>query len=313
MTRPIAWGLLIGASLTAAPALAQEAPSCDVVRLGEVGWSDIAATTATATVVLNALGYETTNTLSAVPIVFAGLKSNSLDVFLGNWMPTMESMIRPHLDDGSIDTVRANLEGAKYTLAVPAYTAEAGLKTFADITGFKDQLGGRIYGIEAGNDGNLIIENMIGENAFDLGSFTLVESSEAGMLGEVERAVRREEPIVFLGWAPHPMNTNFDIAYLYGGDDWFGPNFGGATVYTVVRAGYAEECPNVGLLLENLVFSLDMENEIMDAILNDGQDPVEAARAWLAAHPAALGPWLDGVTTKDGQEGLPAVQASLEG
>lgn len=313
MTRPILVGLLIGVSLTAMSANAQEAPTCGVVRLGEVGWSDIAATTATATVILNALGYETTNTLSAVPIVFSGLSSNSLDVFLGNWMPTMESMVRPYLDNGSVDSIRANLVGAKYTLAVPTYTAEAGLRSFADIARFKDQLGGRVYGIEAGNDGNLIIENMLKANAFELGSFTMVESSEAGMLGEVERAIRREQPIVFLGWAPHPMNTNFDITYLAGGDDWFGPDFGGATVHTVTRAGYVEECPNVGLLLENLVFSLDMENEVMDAILNDGEDPLDAARAWLGANPDALAPWLDGVVTRDGQEGLPVVRASLGG
>ncbi|MFX6601450.1 glycine betaine ABC transporter substrate-binding protein [Acinetobacter baumannii] len=39
---------------------------------------------------------------------------------------------------------RVNLEGAKYTLAVPKYAAEAGLKTFADIAKFKDKQGGKI-------------------------------------------------------------------------------------------------------------------------------------------------------------------------
>ena len=82
---------------------------------------------------------------------------------------------------------------------------------------------------------------------------------------------------MFLGWEPHPMNTNFDLAYLSGGDEVFGPNYGGATVYTNVRAGYLEECPNVGQLLKNLKFTLAMENEIMGAILNDGEEPEAAA------------------------------------
>ena len=51
---------------------------------------------------------------------------------------------------------------------------------------------------------------------------------------------------MFLGWEPHPMNANFEMKYLAGGDDVFGPNFGGATVFTNVRAGYLTECPNVG-------------------------------------------------------------------
>ena len=54
---------------------------------------------------------------------------------------------------------------------------------------------------------------------------------------------QRNEPIVFLGWEPHPMNTNFEMTYLTGGDDVFGPNFGGATVYTNVRKGYLAGVP----------------------------------------------------------------------
>jgi hypothetical protein len=50
---------------------------------------------------------------------------------------------------------------------------------------------------------------------------------------------------------------------LSGGDDYFGPDYGSATVYTNVRDGYTEECPNVGRLLDNLEFTLAMENEII--------------------------------------------------
>ncbi len=73
-----------------------------------------------------------------------------------------------------------------------------------------------------------------------------------------------------------------------------------------MRAGYIAECPNVGKLLKNLKFSLPMENEIMGKILNDGKDPEVAANEWLKANPAAIEPWLAGVTTKDGGEALPA-------
>ena len=152
---------------------------------------------------------------------------------------------------------------------------------------------------------------MIDTDAFGLGGFELVESSEQGMLAQVSRNQSRDEGIVFLAWEPHPMNANFDITYLAGGDDVFGPDFGGATVYTNVRAGYTTECANVGKLLENLEFTLAMENEIMGAILNDGEDPEKAATAWLKANPATLESWLDGVTTFSGEPGLPAVKADL--
>jgi glycine betaine/proline transport system substrate-binding protein len=131
------------------------------------------------------------------------------------------------------------------------------------------------------------------------------------MLAQVERATRRDEPIVFLGWEPHPMNANFDLTYLEGGDDWFGPDFGGATVYTNTRAGFSTECPNLGTFLQNLSFTLPMENEIMGAILNDGADPRDAATEWLKANPAVLDTWLAGVTTKDGGDALAAARAAL--
>jgi len=122
---------------------------------------------------------------------------------------------------------------------------------------------------------------------------------------------RKDKPIIFLGWEPHPMNANFDMGYLTGGDDFFGPNLGGATVYTNTRKGYVEECPNVGKLLQNMSYTLAMENEIMGAILGDGTDPEEAATAWLKANPDTLGPWLSGVTTKDGGDAMAAVKGAL--
>lgn len=107
------------------------------------------------------------------------------------------------------------------------------------------------------------------------------------------------------------MNANFDLTYLTGGDEFFGPNLGGATVYTNTRKGYVSDCPNAGKLITNMKFSLAMENEIMGSILNDGMDPEEAATAWLKANPDAVGPWLDGVTTKDGGDALAAVKSAL--
>jgi glycine betaine/proline transport system substrate-binding protein len=285
---------------------------CDSLTFSDVGWTDITATTAATTVVLEALGYDTEIKILSVPVTYISLAEGDVDVFLGNWMPTMEADIAPYRDAGTVDTVRANLEGAKYTLAVNKAAADMGIADFADLAANADALEGKIYGIEPGNDGNRLIIDMIEANAFELEGFDVIESSEQGMLAQVARASGRDEPIVFLGWEPHPMNANFDMSYLTGGDDWFGPNLGGATVFTNTSAGFAESCPNVGALLNNLEFSLAMENEIMAAILDDGQDPADAASGWLSANPDAFMAWLDGVTTKDGGDAVAAVKASLD-
>ena len=300
-------------ALGALPAAAAEPAACRTPTFSDVGWTDITATTAVASVVLEALGYAPRTQLLSVPVTYASLANGDVDVFLGNWMPTMEADIAPYREAGTVETLGANLTGAKYTLAVPAYVAQAGLTDFAHIADFSDRLGGRIYGIEPGNDGNRLIQSMIDEDMFGLGSFQLVESSEQGMLAQVRRAERRQDFIVFLGWEPHPMNANFDLVYLSGGDDVFGPDYGGAEVHTNVRAGFLDECPNVGAFVGNLRFTLEMQNEIMGAILDDGAEPAAAARTWLSANLDTPLAWLDGVTTFEGGDAEAAVRAALAG
>lgn len=283
----LAWPLVAGA--------AAEPPSCQIVRLPDIGWTDVTATTALTAALLEQRGYHPQITVLSVPVTFASMKNGDIDAFMGNWMPTQQQDRKPYIDDGSIEVLGPNLTGAKYTLAVPAYAYEAGLRDFADIHRFAAQLDHTIYGIEPGNDGNHLVLEMIHNNTFGLGDFRLLESSEQGMLAQVERAVRAHRPIVFLGWAPHPMNLRFDLRYLNGGDAVFGPNFGGTTIYTDIRRGYAQQCPNVTHLLRNLTFTVQLESELMSAILDQHREPLAAARDWLATHPDAQARWLQGV------------------
>ena len=285
------------------------AEGCDKIVFSDVGWTDITATTAATSLVLQALGYETETKLLSVPVTYTGLAGGDIDVFLGNWMPTMEADIAPFRDAKTVDTVAENLKGTQYTLATNAAGAALGIKSFADLAANKDALDGKIYGIEPGNDGNRLILDRITANDFGMGGFEVVESSEQGMLAQAAKLNADAKPVVFLGWAPHPMNAAMELTYLTGGEEWFGAE---GSVFTNTRAGYVAECPNTGKLLTNLVFSLEMENAIMGAILNDGADATEASKAWLAANPAVWEGWLNGVTTKDGGDAKAAVTAALQ-
>lgn len=307
--KSLAAGLGLAASLATGNAFAADPESCKTVRLSDVGWTDIQATTGVASVLLTALGYEPQVIQLSVPVTYASLKNNDLDVFLGNWMPSMTTDIKEYAAEGSVETVAKNLDGAGYGLVVPDYVAEGGVKTLTDLGKFKDKFDGKIYGIEAGNDGNRIILEMISKPENNLEGFELVESSEAGMLTQAEQAMKDNQWIVFLGWTPHPVMGEMKITYLDGMGD---SGFGAATVHTNVRKGYLTECPNVGKFVSNLKFDLSMENTMMDAILKGG-DPNTVAKDWLKANPDAITPWLNGVTTFDGGDAAAAVKAALEG
>ncbi len=121
---------------------------------------------------------------------------------------------RPYVDSGEIEAVAVNLEGTKYTLAVPAYTYEAGLKDYADIAKFRDSLDEKIYGIEPGNVGNELMQNAIDDGTYGLDDWQVAASSVTGMMSQVASDIRNGQWIAFLGWEPHWMNVDFDIRYL---------------------------------------------------------------------------------------------------
>lgn len=303
-------GLFAAVTATSAPgAFAAEPEQCKTVRFADVGWTDIQVTTGTTAIILEALGYTPDVKTLSVPVTYASLKNKDIDVFLGNWMPSMTNDIKAYLEDKSVETIGVNLENAGYGLVVPKYVADAGVKSLADLGANKDKFGGKIYGIEAGNDGNRIISEMIAKPENNLAGFELVESSEAGMLTEAEKAIKNNEWIIFLGWTPHPIMGEMPIHYLDGMGD---SGFGAATVATNVRAGYTAECPNVGKLLGNLKFTLAMEGAMMAPVLKDGADPKATALEWLKANPDTVTPWLQGVTTFDGGDAAAAVAAALK-
>ena len=295
------------AALAFTPAVAADAASCGKIRLSDPGWTDITSTNAISTTLLKALGYDTDIKTLSVPVSFEALKTGDIDVFLGNWMPAQTKFRDEMAAKKSGEVLAKNLADAKMTLAVPAYVT---VDDFKDLAANADKFDGRIYGIEAGAAANQNIQKAIDSDEFGLGKWTLVETGEQAMLAQVERAEKKQDWIVFLGWAPHPMNINIPMKYLSGGDDVFGPNYGGAEVYTLSRPGFATDCPNAAQLFKQLTFQLDMENQMMNEILG-GEDADKAAAGWIKANPAALDGWLAGVTTLAGEPGLPAVKAEL--
>lgn len=310
-----AWRLFLGSAVLAAscimPAGAADAPACRVVRMADPGWTDIHATNALAGVVLDALGYEQKVLPLSVPITYAGMDKGQVDVFLGNWMPAQRALVEPFFRSGAVEPLQANLPQAKFTLAVPDYVARAGVRTFADLARHADRFDRRIYGIEAGAPANKTIRRMLADGAYGLAGWTLVESSEQGMLSQVARRGRGQRWIVFLAWEPHQMNNTFHIAYLDGDPTYFGPHFGGASVHTVARRGYRNACPNVARLFAQIRFSPALEHAVIADLLDKKQPAPTAALRQLQARPEVLDAWLAGVTAFDGSDARRAVRTRL--
>ena len=293
----------------ASPCWSQELETCTSVHFAETGWTDLALTTETARHVLTALGYETKSDMLGLGIIYESLESGSIDAFLGYW-PLAQVEFQPYYDRNAAIVLGDNLENTKFTLAVPTYVAEAGVKSFDDLAAHAEKFDSKIYGIEPGSNGYIL--DMVAAGGHGTQGWEVVESSEQGMLAQVESAIDQKDWIVFLGWAPHPMNTRFDMTYLSGGDDVFGPNYGSDTVRTVARPNFDSDCPNASKLLANIKFTMDYENAGMARILNDEIPASDAALEMMRKNPDLVYSWLDGVTTRDGQPARAAVETLLK-
>lgn len=306
--RKIALILLAAALLIVGPVYA-----ANEVRFASVSWTGVTVKTELAKEILNSLGYKATSKNLSVPIVYNALDMGDVDVFLGNWMPSMASIANPFFEKGTIVKYVANMPGAKYTLAAPSYAVDAGLKDFSDLAKYADKLEHKIYGLEPGNDGNMVIRSMIDRNMFGLGDFKLVATSEPIMLSEVKTLSKEGKWVVFLGWSPHFMNEIIDMKYLTGSTgETFGENDGTATVYTNIHKGFDKKHPNVAHFLKNYIFPISMINEISLMLQNDKQlAHSNAGIAYLKDHPGVYRDWLKGVKTADGKPALPVFEAHL--
>ena len=302
-------------SVTALFLFTTTAYSAKEVRFANVSWTGVTVKTELGKQVLGSLGYKATSKTLAVSIIYKALDMGDVDIFLGNWMPSMASIADQFFEKDTVVKYVANMPGAKYTLAAPSYVVDGGLKDLSDIAKYADKLDHKIYGIEPGNDGNLIVQSMIDKNMFGLGDFELIATGEPFMLAEVKTLSKEEKWVVFLGWSPHYMNEIIDMKYLTGSTaETFGENDGTATVYTNIRKDFDKEMPNVGHFLKNFIFPISMINEI-SLMLQENKDLKhgEAGMAYLKKHPEIYEGWLEGVTTEDGSKpALPVFEAYLQ-
>lgn len=282
--------------------------SAQTVTFGYVEWPELTVKTEVAATVLEAIGYDTEALSLSLPLVLRGVSTGDLDVFLGLWMPSMTSMIEPYLDNGTITQVGVILDETIYRPAVPGYVYEAGVHSLADLNAHADRFDAQIYGIEPGNDGNELVLGMIDEDVYDLSDWRLVESSTEGMLAAVRNAINRERWIVFLGWSPHWMNTEFDMAYLDDPENIWGED---GYVGAIMNTAYAESHPDLARFFSQFEVDADTMSVWTEEFSLQGLEPSAIANTWIPENMDVVLGWLEGVSAADGRPAGDVLQEVL--
>ena len=313
LTTSILITALLAAPLSwSAAALADEPAE---VRFAVPAWPGVTVKSELAGQLLAVLGYEPQLLALGSTITYEALNQGDVDVYLAAWLPGQGSTYDAAMEKGVIADLGNNVDGARLGFAVPTYVFDAGVTSGADLENpeLREKFDGTIYSIEVGSGISEILRRGVDENIYSLADWHISETSTPGMLSSVEAAIDREEWIVFGAWTPHWMNVEYDVRYLDDPDDLWGEEGGRSDVRTLVTQTFAETHPNATRLLDQLSFSADDQSAMIFGFSAEERPADEVALEWLRSHPERVEAFLDGVTTRDGdQDAWPVVQEALQ-
>ncbi|MFP4064344.1 MAG: glycine betaine ABC transporter substrate-binding protein [Bacteroidales bacterium] len=278
--------LSIAASVVFAAGLLFSMSSCqsgtEEIKLGYVLWdSEIASTHVVAAVIQDDLGYEVDLTSVDAGPMWMGVARGDFDAMVAGWLPvTHEAYLEETKDD--VINLGANLEGARLGLVVPEYVP---VNSIEELNDHVDEFDGEIIGIDPGAGLMAATERTIEEYDLD---YELVSGSDAAMTAALERAIDREEWIIVTGWTPHWKFAAHDLKYLEDPKKTLGE---AEHIATIVHPDLQEKAPDVYTFLDNFYWTPEEMAEVM-ILIEEGMEPMEAARTWIAENRDRVDQWL---------------------
>ena len=247
-------------------------------------WTDGLSTAYLLENQLEKLGYtvEMQELTEAGPL-YAGLAQGDVDMYPSAWPEVTHASYMEEYGD-SIEDIGAYYEGAVLTIAVPDYVD---ITSIEDLKGNADMFGGEIVGIEPGAGlTGVTQDSMI--PAYELGDeYTLLTSSTAAMLTELENAIAAEDDIVVTSWRPFWANDAYNLRDL---EDPRGAMGEPEALHFLGTSDFSERFPEAAELIAGIQLDDAQYASLEDMVVNEygqGQE-AEAVEAWIEANPDAF-------------------------
>jgi glycine betaine/proline transport system substrate-binding protein len=261
----------------------------ETITIGWIPWEEAIAVTNLWQVVLEENGFEVEQEQLDPGLLFDGVATGELDLFLDAWLPNTHETYWNEYGE-TVEDLGMWLDEAPLTWTVPAYVDE--VDSIADLDDHADMFDQQIVGIEAGAGLTEISLNEV-IPTYGLDDWELIESSTPAMLSELETAIANEEPIVVPLWRPHPAYAQWDLKDLEDPEGALGePD----SIHAIARPDFSNDHPEVHAALENWFFEHDDLSELAVAVLEDveeGQE-LEGAQNWLDENRDIVNEWLEG-------------------
>lgn len=229
-------------------------------------------------------------------LAFSSVASGDRDFFNEAWLPTTH---REPWEENKDDLQKLGytFRGTTVGLAVPSYVD---VDSIPDLTRYRDELDGRINGIEAGAAINGQTRRTL--QRYDLDDeFSVSAASGPANWQALESAIEDKEPIVVVAWYPHWIWNDFDLKYINGAktnhnvDIWGEPE----AIFSIVEDGFVERFPKkVVCFLKEYEASDEQVFSLMTAFADRrGMSKSAAVRQWVEKHPEDVAAWMEDTRT----------------
>ena len=262
--------LLVGCSSQTQNTGGNGTNNSETITFGVTPWTSTVPPTKVAKLLLEDMGYTVEEKNADAGGVYTGLSRGDLDVFMDSWLPDMHANYMNRYKSQIEDVAVSYTEG-ELGWVIPSNVE--GIDSIEDLKGKEDLFGGKVYGIEEGAGMTITSKEMIEEYGLDL---EYVASSEGGMLAQASKLMKSGDPVLFLGWRPHPMFVDYDLKVLEDPKGFFKTS----EVHVVANNSLKEEAPEVHEFLSN--WSMPVEDiEEMIVKIDNGADEEEVAQEWI--------------------------------
>ena len=239
--------------------------------IGLTPWTSSLPPTKIVEELLGEMGYEVEIKEAELGIVYAGLSTGELDIFMDSFSPRQTLYIEKYSD--TIERLSANYEDAGSGMVVPGYMED--VNDVEDLIGKEDLVDHEIVAVEDGDPAMDELQELIDVYELDI---ELVNSSEGALLAHAKAKTEKEEPVLVYGWEPHSMYKDFDLKLL--SNEKHSEYFNGSTVHPVVNRELEEQAPDAYQLIDGLEIPIEDMGEMISKI-DTGEDATEVAQEWI--------------------------------
>ena len=252
-------------------------------------------------------GYTTEIAETSTPLAWTAVGTGSADLWSNGWLPNQQDLWDKYFD--TVVNLGTIYGGGPHDpclqfWAVPTYTSEEyGITSITDLENpdFVEMFDvdgdgiGDILGCDAAWRCAAVNDQMVIDYGFE-GIYEQKYGSESMMMAAIEGSLKKNEPVLFYMYTPHPFFVDYPIGE--GVTILEDPLEGWGELATIIKAAnkeWVEANPEAANLIRQVKMTQDDIAWSMAEIAARGDD-VETltaiTREWMAAHQAEIDAWV---------------------